>query len=50
MLAARNIETVIWNVNPGDTEAGATASSITSRALAGARPGAIIALHDAGTK
>ena len=49
-MSARGIETVIWNVNPGDTESGATASSITSRALAGARPGAIIALHDAGTK
>lgn len=49
-LAARGIETVMWSVNPGDTESGATAGSITTRALAGARPGAIIALHDSGTK
>ena len=49
-LAARGIETVMWSVNPGDTESGSTSSSITARALAGARPGAIIALHDAGTK
>ena len=49
-LAQRGIETIIWNVNPGDTEAGSTAASIAARALAGARPGAVIAMHDSDTK
>ncbi|MGZ4797666.1 MAG: polysaccharide deacetylase family protein, partial [Acidimicrobiia bacterium] len=48
--ASRGLATVMWNVNPGDTEAGATSGSIASRALAGARPGAIIAMHDSGAK
>ena len=49
-VSARGVETVIWNVNPGDTEAGSNSSSIASRALAGARPGAVLAMHDSATK
>ncbi len=49
-MAQRGVHSVIWNVNPGDTEAGATAASITSRALAGARPGAVLAMHDSVNK
>ncbi len=49
-VATHGLESVMWNVNPGDTEAGSTTASITSRALAGARPGAIIAMHDSATK
>jgi len=48
--SSRGLATIIWNVNPGDTEAGSTASSIAARALAGARSGAVIAMHDAATK
>lgn len=50
VAASRGLHTVMWNVNPGDTESGSTTSSIISRALAGAKPGAIVGLHDAGTK
>ncbi|MBK5288615.1 MAG: polysaccharide deacetylase family protein, partial [Acidimicrobiia bacterium] len=49
-LAQRNLSTIIWNVNPGDTEAGSTTSSIAGRALAGARPGAVMGMHDSATK
>jgi peptidoglycan/xylan/chitin deacetylase (PgdA/CDA1 family) len=48
-LNRRNLTTVMWSCNPGDT-LGYTADRIASNAIACARPGAIIPLHDAAAK
>jgi peptidoglycan/xylan/chitin deacetylase (PgdA/CDA1 family) len=49
LAAARGLTDVMWSVNPGDSQ-GATTDQIVSRAVGGARPGGIVALHDSATK
>ena len=39
---------VLWSVDPGDWQAGATAAKIARRVVAAARPGSIVILHDGG--
>ena len=39
---------VLWSVDPGDWQPGATAAQITHRVLAAVRPGSIVILHDGG--
>jgi peptidoglycan/xylan/chitin deacetylase (PgdA/CDA1 family) len=39
---------VLWSVDPANWRRGTTAAQITRRVLAGARPGAIVILHDGG--
>jgi peptidoglycan/xylan/chitin deacetylase (PgdA/CDA1 family) len=39
---------VLWSASAGDWRRGATPQSIAERALAGAKPGAVILMHDAG--
>lgn len=48
-LNRRNLTTVMWSCNPGDT-LGYSADLIATNAIACARPGAIIPLHDSATK
>jgi peptidoglycan/xylan/chitin deacetylase (PgdA/CDA1 family) len=48
-LNRRNLTTVMWSCNPGDTM-GYTADRIAANAVACARPGAIIPLHDSASK
>jgi peptidoglycan/xylan/chitin deacetylase (PgdA/CDA1 family)/sulfur carrier protein ThiS len=40
--------TVLWSVDPADWQPGVTADQLVRRVLAGARPGAIVLLHDGG--
>jgi len=40
--------TVLWSVDPADWRPGVTADQLVQRVLAGARPGAIVLLHDGG--
>ena len=50
MAAAQELgdRTVLWSVDPADWQPGVTADQLVWRVLAGARPGAIVLLHDGG--
>jgi len=50
MAAAQELgdRTVLWSVDPADWRPGVTADQLVWRVLAGARPGAIVLLHDGG--
>lgn len=50
LLAARRLgmRPALWSASAGDWRRDATADSICRNALAGARPGAVLLLHDAG--
>jgi peptidoglycan-N-acetylglucosamine deacetylase len=50
MAAAQELgdRTVLWSVDPADWQHGVTADQLVWRVLAGARPGAIVLLHDGG--
>jgi peptidoglycan/xylan/chitin deacetylase (PgdA/CDA1 family) len=39
---------VLWSVDPGDWEAGATKASVVRNVLGAVRPGSIVILHDGG--
>ncbi len=47
LLDSRELLMILWSTDTGDYQ-GASAASIAARALEGARPGAIILMHDAG--
>jgi peptidoglycan/xylan/chitin deacetylase (PgdA/CDA1 family) len=50
MAAAQELGdcTVLWSVDPADWRPGVTSDQLVWRVLAGARPGAIVLLHDGG--
>jgi peptidoglycan/xylan/chitin deacetylase (PgdA/CDA1 family) len=50
MVAAQELgdRTVLWSVDPADWQPGVSPDQLLWRVLAGARPGAIVLLHDGG--